>query len=176
MDAIIGTIIGACIAGIAMLLNSYYAAKRREDHENNVARRNQLIKDLGDLERTYQSALQILDRQIRMKGFDSKAKLEELYKINIAFKLSASKEVYDKFSDTRNAIANMAKKLTPLPEEFIPKFEEDRERMARLEARKEAENIRNEEAKEYIPDLMKLHDELADLMKKDLEKHKKLTP
>ena len=49
LEVLIGTIIGALIAGLAMILNSYYSARRQEQREDHLARRKQLEKDINEI-------------------------------------------------------------------------------------------------------------------------------
>lgn len=176
MEGLIGTVIGAILAGGAMILNSYYASKRQEEREDHLARRKVLEKDLESLEKLYQETLELLDRIIRKQGRDEAGKIEKVYNIEVKLQLQAPKEVFDKFRGIRSAVADMSAKLTPFPEEFIPKFEEDEERYQRLEARKNTERQRSEEAKEYLPEIYKKYEQLTDLMKNDIEEKKQLQP
>jgi hypothetical protein len=136
LEVLIGTIVGAIIAGAAMILNSYFSARRQEHREDHMARRKQLEKDLNELNQLYQDSLQILDRIIRKHGFDKEGKVETLYNIEVKLQLTGTTEIYKKFKKIRNAVADMASKLPPFPEEFIPKFEDDNHRYARLEREK----------------------------------------
>jgi hypothetical protein len=176
MEGLIGTIIGAILAGGAMILNSYYASKRQEKREDHIARRKVLEKDMASLESLYQETLELIDRIIRKKGRDEAGKIEKVYNIEVKLQLQAPKEVFDKFHGIRSAVADMSSKLTPFPEEFIPKFEGDQDRYKRLEARKNAESQRTEEAKEYLPEIYKKYEQLTELMKNDIAKKKQLQP
>ena len=176
MEGLIGTIIGAVLAGGAMILNSYYSAKRREEREDHLARRKVLEKDMASLEALYQETLELLDRIIRKQGRDEAGKIEKVYSIEVKLQLQAPKEVFDKFRDIKNSVSKMSGKLTPFPEEFIPKFEDDNDRFARLEARKNAESLRTEEAKEYLPEIYKQYEKLTELMKNDIAEKKQLQP
>lgn len=174
MEALIGTIVGALIAGAAMTLDSYYSARRQEHREDHLARRKQLEKDINEISQLYQDSLQILDRIIRKRGFDQEGKLETLYNIEVKLQLTGTTEIYDKFKEVKSAVGDMAHKLPPFPEEFIPKFESDDGRQERLEARKKTEQERETAAKKYLPDIFKKYNELSALMKEDLIKRKKL--
>ncbi len=176
MEGLIGTIIGAVLAGGAMILNSYYSSKRQEEREDHLARRKVLEKDMASLEALYQETLELLDRIIRKQGRDEAGKIEKVYNIEVKLQLQAPKEVFDKFRGIKNSVAEMSGKLTPFPEEFIPKFEDDHDRYARLEARKKAENLRTEEAKEYLPEIYKQYEKLTELMKNDIAEKKQLQP
>ena len=168
METIIGTIIGGLIAGIAMVLNSYFSAKLSREKEDKAIRRNQYEKYLTELESLYEECLHLFDKLIRGKGSASQNELEKFYRLEIKISLKSNKSILSKFKKLKVSIADMAGGLCPLPEEFIPKFEDDSHRMQRLENRKVAEEKRNEEAKKYQGKLYSLHKELADLMKNHL--------
>lgn len=176
LEVLIGTIIGALIAGLAMILNSYYSARRQEQREDHLARRKQLEKDINEISKLYQDSLQILDRIIRKHGLDQEVKLETLYNIEVKLQLSGTTEIYDKFEEVKSAVVDMAHKLPPFPEEFIPEFENDAERYERLEARKKADQKRKTAAKKYLPKILKKYHELSKLMKENLINRKKLEP
>ena len=78
-----------------------------------------------------------------------------------------------KISELKNDIADFTHKLPKMPEEFIPKFEDDDNRHWRLENRKKAKQKREKEAKKCRPNLNKKHSELADLMQIHLQNMKK---
>jgi len=174
LEALIGTIVGAIIAAAAMILNSYFNARRHEQRENHMARRARLEKDVTELSQLYQDSLQILDRIIRKYGLDEEGKLEALYKIEVKLQLTGTAEIYKKFREVKGAVADMAHKLPPFPKEFIPQFENDDQRYSRLEARKKAEKKRDSEAEKHLPDIYKKYNELSELMKQDLMNRKKL--
>ena len=172
METIIGIIIGGLIAGIAMLLNSYFSAKLSREKEDKAIRRSQYEKYLTELESLYEECLHILDKLIRGKGSAPQNELEKFYRFEIKLSLKSNKSIVSKFKELKSSIADMATDLSPLPEAFIPKFEDDSHRMQRLQNRKEAEEIRNEEAKKYQGKLYSLHKELAGLMKNHLAEKK----
>ncbi|MCE5312735.1 MAG: hypothetical protein LLF86_06230 [Nitrospiraceae bacterium] len=174
MEALIGTVIGALIASVAMIFNSHLSARRQQHLEDHLARRKQLEKDIGDLSQLYQDSLQILERIIRKYGFDENGKLEALYNIEVKLQLTATTEIYDKFKGVKSAVAAMAHTLPAIPKEFIPKFEDDADRYARLEAGQKAEKKRDAEAKKHLPEIYKKYQELSELMKQDLINRKKL--
>ncbi len=176
MEALIGTIVGALLAGAAMILNSYYSAKRQERREDHLARRKQLEKDINEISQIYQDSLQILGRIIRKHGFDKEEKLETIYSIEMKLQLIGTIKICKKFREVKNAVANMGHKLPLFPKEFIPKFEDDNARYERLDARKEVEQERDEVAKRHLPEIYKKYNELSELMKEDLIKRKKLEP
>ena len=103
----------------------------------------------------------------------SETELEEFYKQEIRLKLISTKEVLEKFRELKNDIADFAHKLPKMPEELIPKFEDDDNRRWRLKERKKAKQKREKEAKKYRPDLNKKHSELADLMQTHIQNIKK---
>jgi len=166
---IAGTILGALIAGFTVLLNSIYSAKSSLKREN----RNRLIqekeRDIKELETLYQEILHSLDKLIRGLGFLEKNELEKYYKMEIRIELISTKEIVTKLSDVSKNISKMATEIPSMPEEFIPKFEEDYDRQTRLEIRKEAKKTRNEEAKKYTPQIRKEYSKLSELMKTDLK-------
>jgi hypothetical protein len=176
LEALIGTVVGAIIAAAAMILNSYFSARRQEQREDHLTRRTQLEKDIKDLSQLYQDSLQILDRTIRKRGLDEEGKLEALYNIEVKLQLTGTTEIYNKFKEVKGAVADMAHKLPSFPKEFIPNFESDDQRYARLEARREAEKKRDAEANKHIPEIYKKYNELSELMKQDLTKRKTLEP
>jgi gas vesicle protein len=175
MEYIIGTIIGGIIAGLAMILNSYLNSRITRDKEKREYGRKTVDKFISDLESTYEEALHSADKLIRNKGSAPESELEKFYKLEIQLSLKSSAKVYSRFRELRSKIADMAHSLPPLPEEFIPKFEEDYARRERIEKRKKAEQKRDEEAKKYTSDLYKLHQDLSDNMKDHLAELKGLT-
>jgi gas vesicle protein len=170
--AIAGTLLGALIAGSAALLNSVYSAKSTLKREN----RNRLIeekeRDVKELETLYQDILHSLDKLIRRLGSLETNELEKYYKMEIRMELISTKEIVDKLNTVSNDISKMASKLPKMPEEFIPKFEEDYERQSRLNNRKKAKEERKEKAEEFIPQIRKEYNKLSELMKVDLQKRR----
>ena len=142
--AIAGTLLGALIAGSAVLLNSVYSAKSTLKREN----RNRLIeekeRDVKELETLYQDILHSLDKLTRRLGSLETNELEKYYKMEIRMELISTKEIVDKLKTVSNDISKMVSKLPKMPEEFIPKFEEDYERQSRLNTRKKAKEERKE--------------------------------
>lgn len=169
MEALIGTILGAILAGGAMLLNSAMAARLTREREERAERRRLLEKQLDQLIKLYEDALHSSDRLIRNKGRDSGEQLERFYRIDLQLRLHSTEEIRKAFGAVRSAVTEMAANLPDLPTEFVPKFEEDHHRQARLERREEAERLRDEKAREYQPKCWKRHRELARLMREDLE-------
>jgi len=172
METIIGTIIGGLIAGVAMVLNSYFSAKLSREKEDNAIRRNQYEKYLSELESLYENCLHLFDKLIRGKGSASENELEKFYRLEIKISLKSNKTILSKFQELKSSIADMAASLSPLPEEFIPKFEDDSHRMQRMQRRKEAQEKRNDEAKKYQGKLYSLHKALSGFMKNHLAEKK----
>jgi len=175
MEYIIGTIIGGIIAGLAMILNSYLKSRIARDKEQREYKRKATDKYISDLETTYEEALHSLDKLIRNRGSAPEQELEKFYKLEIRLGLESNAKIFAGFRELRAKIADMARNLPPLPEEFIPKFEEDYERKQRLEKRKKAEQKRDEEANKYTGNLYKLYQDLSNDMKDHLAELKGLT-
>ncbi|MDD5617465.1 MAG: hypothetical protein PHG69_00050 [Candidatus Omnitrophica bacterium] len=166
---IIGAIIGGIIAGAAMILNSYFSTKFSSKQADQEKKRERLEKDIEETQKFYENALHLSDKLIRNEGMASETELEEFYRQEIRLGLISNKEVLKKFRELKSDIANFAHKLPKMPEEFIPKFEDDDDRRWRLEKRKKAKQKREKEAKKYRPDLYKKHSELANLMQGHLQ-------
>ena len=116
--------------------------------------------------------LHYVNKFILNEGKGSKEELEAFYKLEIRLKLIATGPIITKLITIKTAIATHASKLIPLPDEFIPKFEDDDHRRERLEARKKTEAKREKEWEKAQPELYKLFDELSELMKIDLKDKK----
>ena len=175
MEYIIGTIIGGIIAGLAMILNSHFNSRIARDKEQREYKRKTTDKYISDLESTYEEALHSLDKLIRNKGSAPEEELEKFYRLEIQLSLKSNAKIYKGFQELQSKIAGVAHNLPALPEEFIPKFEEDYARKQRLEKRKKAEQKRDEEAKKYTGDLYKLYQDLSNDMKNHLAELKGLT-
>ena len=80
----------------------------------------------------------------------------------------------DKFIETKNAIIDLSHSLPPLPEEFIPKFEDDEHRANRLANRKEAEEARKQEASKLLPAVNKKFNQFSDMLKNNLKEKKNI--
>ena len=173
MEYVIGTIIGAIITGLAMLLNSFFNARISRDKEQREYNRTHIDKDVSDLESMYEQSLHSIDKLIRGKGSASEGELENFYKLGIRLRSKSNEKVYEGFNQLRSEIVNMAKNIPPLPEEFIPKFEGDEERRYRLEKRKKAEQKREKEAGKYIAKLYQTYYQLSDEMKNHLAEKQK---
>jgi gas vesicle protein len=175
MEYIIGAIIGGIIAGLAMILNSYFNSRITRDKEQREYKRKTTDKYISDLENIYEEALHRLDKLIRNKGSAPEEELERFYRLEIQLSLKSNAKIYNEVRELRSKIADMAHNLTALPEEFIPKFEEDYARKQRLEKRKKAEQKREAEAKKYTGSLYKLYQDLSTDMKNHLAELKGLT-
>jgi gas vesicle protein len=172
METIIGTVLGAIIAGGAMLLNAIISSKNERDRQDQAAARRLLEKELTDLSILYEDVLHISDRLIRNKGRDTEDQLEKFYKLEIKLRLHSTEEIRKAFTEVRSSISSMVGELPPPPEEFIPKFEEDHEKKWRLQKRKEWEAERDEKAGEHMPECWKKNSELAARLKEDLSSKK----
>ncbi|GGC76508.1 hypothetical protein [Marinobacter halophilus] len=172
METIIGTVLGALIAGGAMLLNAMITSKNERDRQAQADARRLLEKELDDLSMLYEDVLHISDRLIRNKGRDTEDQLEKFYKLEIKLRLHSTEEIRKAFKAVRASISTMVGDLPNPPEEFIPKFEEDHEKKWRLKKRKEWEVERDKKAGEHMPECWKKHSELAALLKEDLSSKK----
>lgn len=170
----IATIIGAIIAGLAMILNSHFNSRIARDKEEREYKRKNTDRYISDIESTYEDALHSLDKLIRDKGSASEEELEKFYRSKIQLSLKSNAKICDGLEELQSKIANMAHNLPALPEEFIPKFENDDDREYRLKRRKEAEQKRDEEAKKYTSNLYKLYQDLSNDMKNHLAEIKGL--
>ncbi|EHO07925.1 hypothetical protein [Myroides odoratimimus] len=63
----------------------------------------------------------------------------------------------------------MANDLPKLPEDFIPKFEEDDHQKERIRKLNEVKDKRKLKANNYIPNLRNQYIEISELMKNDLQ-------
>ncbi len=174
METIIGTMIGGIIAGTAMIINSYYSSKNQTKVEDRAFFRAELKKDIAELDNLYEKVLHITDKIIRDLGMASDSDLENFYQLDVKLDLKSNEKVISKFKKLRSEIATMATNLPKMPDEFIPKFEEDHHRYYRLEEREKAKIKRKKKADEYLPNIRKLHEELIALMKKDLKEKKSI--
>lgn len=175
METIIGMLIGALITGIAMILNSYFSTKFSEEREDRKQKRERIRIEIEDTQKFYEDVLHSFDKLIRNKGRGSESELEESYKQEIRLKIISNEEIFNKFQELDSSIVDFAQKLPKIPEEFIPKFEDDDHRLKRLEEREKAKKRRNKEAKKYLPEVRKKYDELSKLMKEHLSKLKNNT-
>ena len=174
MEAFIGTIIGGIIAGGAMLLNSFLSAKFTREREETSERLRLGEKEIGSLSKLYEQALHASDRLIRNMGRDSEDQLEKFYRIEIKLALHSTDPIKAAFSAVHSAISKMVSDLPEISDEFRPKFEEDYDRRARLERKKEAETKRNKAAQKLRPKCWGKHRELSDLMREHLRAKRNL--
>ena len=168
MEVVIGTIIGGLIAGIAMILNSNFNARVAREKEERELKRKYFDKYISEIESIYEDTLHLLDKLIRGKGSASTTDLEKFYRLEVQLRLKSTEKIYNGVRGLRSEIANMAKNLPVLPEEFVPKFEEDEDRRYRLEQRKQAEQKRDKEATKYSGKLYEMHKQISDDMKNHL--------
>ena len=172
---IIGTVLGALIAGLSMFLNSIYSSKaiqKREDRKRLIEEKD---RDIKELELIYEKTLHLFDKLIRELGSLPSSELEDFYKITIRLKLISTEPINEKVKSLRVSISDMNSSLPDMPEEFIPKFEEDSDRKYRLEKRKEAKENRKNKSKEFLTDLRDEYKSLSDLMKRDLQERRLLS-
>lgn len=168
MEVVIGTIIGGLIAGIAMILNSNFNAKVAREKEERELKRKYFDKYISEIESIYEDTLHLLDKLIRGKGSASTTDLENYYRLEVQLRLKSTEKIYNGVRELRSEIANMSKNLPALPEEFVPKFEEDEYRRYRLGERKQAEKRRDKEAIKYSGKLYEMHKQISDDMKNHL--------
>ena len=171
---IIGTILGALIAGLSLLLNSIYSSKSTQKREDRKRLIDEKDRDIKELESIYEKSLHLIDKLLRELGSLPSSELEEYYKIEIRLELISTEEINEKIKDIRGGIADMMKELPNIPEEFIPKFEDDYQRESRLKRKKTAEVKRKEKSKEFTPDLRAKYKDISELMKKDLQQRRLL--
>lgn len=157
-----------------MLLNAFLSAKFTREREETSEKLRLVEKELDELSKLYEQALHASDRLIRNLGRDSKDQLEKFYGIAIKLGLHSTDEIKVAYSAIRSAIVEMANKLPSIPDEFIPKFEEDYERQARLEQNKEADSKREKAADKFRPNCWDKHRELSDLMREHLRAKRSL--
>src|SRR3989339_542372 len=148
---IMGVIIGGIITGASMILNSYFSTKFSSQQRDRENKREKLEKDIDEIQKFYENILHLSDKLIRNEGMASEAELEEFYKQKIKLKLISTGDILEKFNELKNGITNFAHKLPKMPEEFIPKFEDDDNRRWRIEERKKNKQKREKEAKKYRP-------------------------
>ena len=125
METIIGTIVGGIIAGIAMILNSHYSSKGQVKIEDRMFFRTELKKDIIELDSLYEKILHVADKLIRNLGSASNSDLENFYQIDVKLDLKSNRKIGLKFKKLASKITTMAKNLPKMPDEFIPKFEDD---------------------------------------------------
>jgi len=174
MEFLIGTIVGCIITGLAMILNTHFNAKIAREKEQREYKRIYADRDISELENMYVEALHSLDKLIRGQGRASETELEKFYRLEIQLRLKSNATIIKSFQELRSEIVNMAQNIPPLPEEFIPQFEQDYDREARLRREKKAKQKRDKEAEQYIGNLYLMHRELLGHMENHLAEKKSL--
>lgn len=169
MNTIVGIIIGAVLTGLSMILNAYFSNRFSSTKEERADRRKRYQDYISEIEKFYEDVLHSADRLIRNKGMGREDELEKVYRFEVKFKLSSTKEIAEQFKKTLSAIVSMVDQLPKLPEEFIPKFESDEDRFERLNKRKKAEQLREKKAEEFISTPLAEFNKLSQLMKEHLE-------
>jgi hypothetical protein len=160
----IGIIIGSLLTGTAMIFNSYFSTKFSSDRLAREKKRERNEKESDEIQKFYENILHLSDKLIRNEGMATPVELEDFYKQEIKLKLISTKEIFLKFCELKKEIGSFAEKLPKMPEEFIPKFEDDYARQNRMSERKKAKEKREKEANQYRPNLYIKHSELADLI------------
>jgi len=171
---IIGTVLGALIAGLSILLNSIYSSKSIQKREDRKRLIDEKDRDIKELESIYEKSLHLIDKLLRELGSLPSSELEEYYKLEIRLELISTEEINKEIKDIRGGIADMIKELPNIPEEFIPKFEDDFQRESRLKRKKSSEIKRKEKSKEFLPALRDKYRYISELMKKDLQQRRLL--
>ncbi len=171
---VIGTIVGALLAGTAMVANSYFTNRLQERSTDKKAKRDQLEKEYSSTQNFYEEVLHLSDKLIRNEGRASTDELEKFYKLEIRLTLISNSEVLESFKNLKSSISDYAHSLPQLPDEFIPKFEDDYLRKQRLEREKASKVKREKKAKKLQPDLYKKHKALSEVMKTHLDSIKNL--
>ncbi|MCK9571875.1 MAG: hypothetical protein M0Q96_01175 [Candidatus Omnitrophica bacterium] len=169
MNTIVGVIIGAVLTGLSMILNAYFSNRFSATKEERADRRKRYQDYISEIEKFYEDVLHSADRLIRNKGMGREDELEKVYRFEVKFKLSSTKQIAEQFKIILSAIISMADQLPKLPEEFIPKFEDDQQRKNRLEKRKKAEQEREKQAQKLISTPYAEFEKLSKLMKEHLE-------
>jgi len=169
VNTIVGIIIGAMLTGFSMILNSYFSTRFSSTKEERADRRKRYQDHISEMENFYEDVLHSTDRLIRNKGRGREDELEKVYRFEVKFKLSSTKQIAEQFKITLSAIISMADQLPELPEEFIPKFEDDEHRKDRLEKRKKAERDREKQAQKLISAPYAEFGKLSTLMQEHLE-------
>ncbi len=175
MQYIVGVILGGILTLIAMILNSYFNARIAREKEQREYKRISRDKYISELEGIYIEVLHSLEKVIRDKGMGTESQIEKLNRLDIELGLKSKTKIHDEAQKLMFEISNMAKSLSPLPDEFIPKFEDDDNRRYRLEKRRKAEQKRSEEAKKFSSKVFQMYRELAIDMKAHLDELKKTT-
>ena len=171
---LIGTILGAVIAGSAMIINSLVSTWLNNRKEKLNLKQKQFEKDLAEISQLYESCLSALRKLIKDYGMATDKEWKNFYDIEIKLKLYSESNIVDKFIETKNAIIDLSHSLPPLPEEFVPKFEGDEHRAKRLADRKEAEYARKQEANKLLPPVNKKFNQFSEMLKNNLKEKKNI--
>jgi hypothetical protein len=171
---LIATILGAAIAGSAMIINSIVSAWLNNRKENLHLKQKQFEKNLSEISQLYENCLLVLKKLIKDYGCATDKEWKNFYEIEIKLKLYSEPKIVNKFVEVKNSIVDFSHKLPEIPEEFIPKFEEDRHREDRLNKRKKVEEKRRKETQKLLPEVNKSFTEFSEMLKADLKEKKKL--
>ncbi len=104
---IMGTVIGALIAGFSVLLNSISSSKsiqKREDRKGLIEEKD---RDVKELESLYEKTLHLFDTLIRELGSLPSSESEDFYKIMIRLKLISTETINKKVKGLRISISKM---------------------------------------------------------------------
>ena len=153
METLIATALGAVLAGIAMIANSYFSSKIQLQHLTKQSHIESENENHAMLTGLFENLLSTFDRLARNLGSDKPDVLERLYKMRVKLELHTNDEIVKAHTDLSDAISKMASSLTPLPKQFIPKFEEDDNRRHRQNELNKIKELRKSEAREYMPDI-----------------------
>lgn len=171
---LISAIIGAVIAGTAMIINSIVSNWLNNKKETLHLKQKQIEKSLSEISQLYESCLLALKKLVSDQGLATDKEWKNFYEIEIKLKLYSESSIVNKFVEVKNSIVDLSHKLPAMPEEFIPKFEEDEHRQKRLTERKKAEQKREKEAQKLLPEINKKYKEFSEMLKADLDEKKKL--
>jgi gas vesicle protein len=168
MITILGTLVGGIIAAIAMILNSHLSAKNAKQKDEQSFKRRNFEKYIEEIEKLYEEAIHLSSKLIRNKGRAASETLEKFYRLDAQLSLKSNPSIHSKFKTLKSEISTAAGKLTPLPEEFIPKFEDDEDRRYRMNKRKEIETLRDQEYQDHLSELLATHECLSEAMKEHI--------
>jgi hypothetical protein len=171
---LIGTILGAVIAGSAMIINSLVSTWLNNRKEKLILKQKQFEKDVAEISQLYESCLSSLRKLIKDYGMATDKEWKNFYDVEIKLKLYSDTDIVEKFIETKNAIIDLSRNLPSLPEEFIPKFEDDDHRANRLAKRKEAEEARKQEANKLLPSVNQKFNQFTDMLRNNLKEKKNI--
>ncbi len=173
-STIVATVIGGAIAGTAMIINSIVSTWLSNKKENLHLKQQQFEKDIVEISQLYEKAIFALKKLIDDYGRATDKEWKDFSALEIKLKLYSDKKIVENFIGTKNTIVEYAHKLPDLPEEFIPKFEQDDDRRFRLEERKKAKEERKKIAHTLLPDVNKVFSDFSGILKADLILKKEL--